>query len=356
MKNSLEKLPLKKRILSGYQKVIRIMICSGVISLVVIFLLLGNMLRYVQNVQRADTAVKICRLDINAAARNIREMALNKDSSTYDQYEKEVESQLNEVDSEIKSLKQTGIVDDNLCEQYSQALQDWGTIGYSIMEDIKNEDIAKATDKILTQCTPALNNVVDIGTQLDEVTDEASHQAVTVVIVVIGIVVVILFIIISILYSNKLSEKITTSILNPLRDIEDVAKQLTLGNLHSELKYHSEDEIGKLAHDLRKSIKILSSYVDDIGYAMKEFADGNFDVQPEVEWKGDFINILDSFMMFEKSMAKTVKGIQSAADEVSGGAEQVSVSSNSLAEGATEQAAVIEELTASISVLQTRFL
>ena len=295
--------------------------------------------------------LKYAGFDINAAARNIREMALNKDSSTYDQYEKEVESQLKEVGSELKSLKQTGIVDDNSCEQYSQALQDWGTIGYSIMEDIKNEDIAKATDKILTQCTPALNNVVDIGTQLDEVTDEASHQAVvfTVVIGVIGIVVVILFIIISILYSNKLSEKITVSILNPLRDIEDVAKQLTIGNLHSELKYHSEDEIGKLAHDLRKSIKILSSYVDDIGYAMKEFADGNFDVQPEVEWKGDFINIFDSIMMFEKSMAKTVKGIQSAADEVSSGAEQVSVSSNSLAEGATEQAAVIEELTASIS-------
>lgn len=55
---------------------------------------------------------------------------------------------------------------------------------------------------------------------------------------------------------------------------------------------------------------------------MKEFADGNFDVQPEVEWKGDFINIFDSFMMFEKSMAKTVKGIQSAADEVSSGASR----------------------------------
>ena len=46
---------------------------------------------------------------------------------------------------------------------------------------------------------------------------------------------------------------------------------------------------------MRKSIRILGSYVDDIDRAMKLFAEGHFDVQPEVEWKGDFIGILLSF-------------------------------------------------------------
>ena len=41
---------------------------------------------------------------------------------------------------------------------------------------------------------------------------------------------------------------------------------------------------------MRKSIRILGSYVDDIGRANEAaFAEGNFDVQPEVEWKGDFV-------------------------------------------------------------------
>lgn len=82
---------------------------------------------------------------------------------------------------------------------------------------------------------------------------------------------------------------------------------------------------------------------------MKLFSEGNFDVQPEVEWKGDFVGILDSFMAFEQSMAETVKGIQSASNEVSEGAEQVAASSNDLAEGATNQAAVVEELTATVT-------
>ena len=98
MKEKLEAFPLRKRIMYGYKRVIRMMFVSGIISLVVIFCLLGNMIRYVQRVERADTAVKICRIDVNAAARNIREMALNSNKSAYDDYENQVKTCLDEVD------------------------------------------------------------------------------------------------------------------------------------------------------------------------------------------------------------------------------------------------------------------
>ena len=339
MKKKLEKMQLKERLIYGYGRVILRMIVSGVLSLIVIGLLMGNMLRYVENVERADVAVKICRIDVNSAARNIREMALNSDTSTYDSYQQQVETQLAEVDSELKALKATGIISDELYQEYASALSDWGNIGYSIMEQIMSGQTEEAADAIINQCTPALDNAVAIGKKLDAVTDKASHQAVifTGCMTVAGI------------FVKKISNVVVDSILEPLHAIEDVAKELTEGNLHSTLEYRSEDEIGKLAHSMRKSIRILGSYVDDIGRAMKLFSEGNFDVQPEVEWKGDFIGILDSFMAFEKSMAETVKGIQSASNEVSEGAEQVAASSNDLAEGATNQAAVVEELTATVT-------
>ena len=345
MKKKLEKMQLKERLIYGYGRVILRMIVSGVLSLIVIGLLMGNMLRYVENVERADVAVKICRIDVNSAARNIREMALNSDTSTYDSYQQQVETQLAEVDSELKALKATGIISDELYQEYASALSDWGNIGYSIMEQIMSGQTEEAADAIINQCTPALDNAVAIGKKLDAVTDKASHQAVifTGCMTVAGILVIILSVIFAILFVKKISNVVVDSILEPLHAIEDVAKELTEGNLHSTLEYRSEDEIGKLAHSMRKSIRILGSYVDDIGRAMKLFSEGNFDVQPEVEWKGDFIGILDSFMAFEKSMAETVKGIQSASNEVSEGAEQVAASSNDLAEGATNQAAVVAQ-------------
>lgn len=95
--------------------------------------------------------------------------------------------------------------------------------------------------------------------------------------------------------TKETSKRVLETILEPLRAIEDVAKELTEGNLHSNLDYHSDDEIGRLAHNIRKSTRILGTYIDDIDRAMKLFSEGNFDVQPEVEWRGDFIGILNSF-------------------------------------------------------------
>ena len=349
-KNKLENLHLKERINYGYRKVIIMMLVSGLLSIVVIGILFFNMKHYVQNVTVADQAVKICRINVNAAARNIREMALNNDASSYDNYEQTVERLLAEVDTQLNNLKKSGVVPDADYEEYSSALADWGNIGYSIMEKIKSGDKDKAVDSILNDCTPALNKAVEIATRLDEMTDEQSSRSVkvTVLFAVAGVACIIVCLVLAWKLTTKTGKKVLETILVPLREVEAVAQELTDGNLHSTLEYHSDDEIGRLAHSMRKSIRILGSYVDDIGRAMKMFADGNFDVQPEVEWKGDFVGILNSFMMFEKSMAEVIKGIQHVSDEVSSAAEQVAASSNDLADGATNQAAVVEELTATV--------
>ena len=351
MKKKLENMYLQERINYGYRKVIIMMLISGLFSIMVIGVLFANMVHYVENVTAAEQAVKICRINVNAAARNIREMALNNDASDYDSYEQTVERLLTEVDSELKILKKTGVVPDANYKEYATALSDWGNIGYSIMEQIKSGDKEEAIDSILNDCTPALNKVVEIAIKLGEMTDEVSNQSAktTFIFATAGIVCIIVCLALAWTLTKKTSKKVLETILEPLRAVEAVAKELTDGNLHSTLEYRSEDEIGSLAHSMRKSIRILGSYVDDIDRAMKLFAEGNFDVQPEVEWKGDFVGILNSFMLFEKSMAETIKGIQTVSNEVSSAADQVASSSNDLADGATNQAAVVEELTATVA-------
>ena len=351
MKKKLENMHLKERIDYGYRKVITMMLISGLLSVVIIGVLFANMMHYVENVNVADQAVKICRINVNAAARNIREMALNEDTSSYDNYEQTVKRLLSEVDSELQILKKTEVLSDENYEEYATAFSDWGKIGYSIIEEIKNGNDENATDAILNNCTPALNKVVEIATKLDELTDEASSETVRnmVVCTVAGFVVIIVCLVFAFTLTRKTSKRVLETILEPLHAIEDVAMELTEGNLHSTLEYHSDDEIGKLAHSMRKSIRILGTYVDDIDRSMKLFSEGNFDVHPEVEWRGDFVGILNSFMAFQASMAGTIKGIQNVSNEVSGAAEQVASSSNDLADGATNQAAVVEELTATVT-------
>ena len=351
MKKKLEDMHLKERINYGYKKVIIMMLISGLFSIIVIGVLFANMYHYVENVAAADQAVKMCRVNVNAAARNIREMALNNDTSSYNDYELTVKKLLTDVDSQLQIIKKSGVVSEADYNEYASYLSQWGNIGYSIIENIKSGNKDKATEEILNKCTPALNELVEKAISLGDITDKASNKAAitTFIFAAAGIVCIIVCLSIAWILTKRTSKKVLETIVAPLKSVENTADEMMKGNLHSTLDYKSDDELGRLAHSLRNSIAILGSYVDDIDRAMKLFAEGNFDVKPEVEWKGDFVGILNSFMLFEESMAETIKGIQRVSDEVSSAAEQVASSSNELADGATNQAAVVEELTATVA-------
>lgn len=351
MISKLHQLNLHDKIKYIYATVIKFMILSGIVSIIGLSLLDIRFNSYVKGAQKANDAAKESIIDISSAARNIREMALNDDSSTYENYKNNVKAVLTDSQTQLDIIKNTNIIDDDLYNQYVKALNEWGSIGYDIINQIEKGDLASAKNKIHTVCTPALNNLMSIADKMEDETNKEANQAIlsSNVVAVIGGVAIVLFIVIASLISKKIGAKITEMIIEPLREIDNVAKDLASGNLHSELTYHSDDELGALAHSMRKSIRTLSSYVDDIKRSMQEFSHGNFDVKPEVEWKGDFEEILDAFMSFEASMADLVKHLQRVADQVAEGSEQIASSSTELAEGATNQAASVEELTASLA-------
>ena len=279
MKKKLENMHLGERINYGYRMVITMMLISGLLSIAVIGVLFFNMLNYVNKVNAADQAVKTCRINVNAAARNVREMALNPDKSTYDDYEQGAKEKLEDVDVQLKTIKKSGIVPEDQYNEYSKALSDWANIGYSIMDKIKAGQKDEAVDQIINECTPKLNKTVELAKEINKLTDERSHQAVvrTYVCAAVGLIVIIICLICAWQLTKRTGKIVLDTILEPLHAIEEVAKELTEGNLHSTLDYRSEDEIGRLAHSMRKSIRILGSYVDDIDRSMKLFADGHVD-------------------------------------------------------------------------------
>ena len=154
MKDKLENMHLQERINYGYGKVISMDVDFGSVFYCSHRCYFANMLHYIDDVNAADQAVKICRINVNTSARNIREMALNNDTSAYDSYEQNVKKLLTEVDSQLEILKKTKVLPDEEYNEYASALSDWGNIGYSIIEEIKNGEKEKAIDEIFNSCTP----------------------------------------------------------------------------------------------------------------------------------------------------------------------------------------------------------
>lgn len=111
----------------------------------------------------------------------------------------------------------------------------------------------------------------------------------------------------------------------------------------------SDDEIGLMLGEMTKMKDALSMYLTDINRVMSAMADGDFTVQPSVEYQGDFAGMKESADKICRKLSDVIGALNTSASEVSAGSAQISDGSQLLAEGTTRQAAAIEELSATIS-------
>ena len=337
----------------GYNIVIVLMVISGLVSILGMGLLQRSLTSFVEGSNTADTGVKMCRIDINIAARTIREMALNDDESTYPTYRANVDAKVADIKVWLSDIEGTGLITDGEFKAYKNAIEAWTEVGYDIIAKIEAGDQAGAIRQIFDECEPALSELVELSKRLDSETTALMEDSIAKSqrTFTVCLVIIIVFVVVAIISSKKIGERIIRSIVDPIEEIEGVVKQLEQGNLHVDLAYEGDDELGSLADSLRTSLKILASYVDRISDTMKQFSEGDFAVSVTVEWRGDFAEILRSVTGFARNMSDTISGIQSAANLVDSGADQVSQSATELAEGASDQASITEELMSTVETI-----
>ena len=143
-------------------------------------------------------------------------------------------------------------------------------------------------------------------------------------------------------------------IANPIKKTVSVMNDVAVGNLSVRVDYKSNDETGQLADALNKTITALSGYLGEISRLCKQLADGNFDIRRQIEFSGDFVNIIESMNSLAFGLSDTVEKINLSASHVTQGASQISDGAASLASGTGEQASSIQELAGIISTLKAK--
>lgn len=101
---------------------------------------------------------------------------------------------------------------------------------------------------------------------------------------------------------------------------------------------------------------IISKPVNKIALVAEKIADGDLNVDVNINMKDEIGSLAESFRKMVNNLNEVMTNISSAAEQVASGSKQVSDSSMGLSQGATEQASSIEELTASLEEIsqQTR--
>ena len=148
---------------------------------------------------------------------------------------------------------------------------------------------------------------------------------------------------------------ITNSITEPVEQIDAAVASLRKGELSNVemLTYESEDELGDTIRNLKEAMGILADYVSEISVEVKAIAQGDLTRNGDdiTDFLGDFSELKTSLLYILKRFNSTLTEISNLAEQVSSNSSEVEKASKSLADGATEQAGVIEELNATIDTV-----
>jgi methyl-accepting chemotaxis protein len=160
-------------------------------------------------------------------------------------------------------------------------------------------------------------------------------------------VLIILCAALTLLVSGILAVYIQKWLVNPLGDLSRVTSRLAAGDLSVEIEHHLENEIGVVFDSVKKTTERLHDYIDyidELAFVLNQIGNGNLDYQLELHYVGEFAKLKTSLENIRESMTQTLLAISASAEQVNLESTQVSGESQALAQGATDQAATMEQL------------
>jgi methyl-accepting chemotaxis protein len=146
------------------------------------------------------------------------------------------------------------------------------------------------------------------------------------------------------------------ALIAPVNEAILVVDEMAQGRLHIKMTGNYKGDNAKLKDALNSTLATLADVIGEVSEKLDEVSDGNLATSLDRDYPGDFSSISSAIKRIIESLSDVMGDINHAAEEVAGGSQQVSDSSQALAQGASEQASSIEQLTAAVTEIaaQTR--
>lgn len=365
MNNKLENLTSVKN-LSISKKLKKVLIVAVIIISTItvatgvgLMYLKGQLESFVETEYASEISIQETATSILTLSRDIRDAYIRAENGeNISSYDQNVKKYVNEITTELEYVyninKDPEIARE--LENFGNNISKWINIGNEILTAINNKDMAKANKLILNDCPEVLDVIIEqvslIGDKIStNVQDDIQGTTRYIGIVMIIIIVII---IIGLILITKVVQAIIESISNPVEEIKAAALEMAKGNYDLEIEYTSEDEIGVLADCMREMILFTKDNISNITEVLNKFAEGNFDVEIEDNYIGEFIEIKESLEKIVDSINNTFYDIKIVTEQVKDGSEQVASTAQIISEGAINQAGIIQELMAAIGQINEK--
>jgi methyl-accepting chemotaxis protein len=134
----------------------------------------------------------------------------------------------------------------------------------------------------------------------------------------------------------------------PISEAEDVLTDVAAGNFNRQMEGNYHGDFLTIKNSVNNTVTNVSSYIDEISAVLESLAKNDLNQNITREYVGEFSHIKVSLLNIIKTFNEIIYDILGASDQVASGARSISESSMTLAQGATEQAASVHELSATL--------
>lgn len=283
----------------------------------------------------------------------VRTYSVLGNQQNYDNYWDEVNNQKNR-DKAIASMKYIGLTQEetSLIESILSLSNQLIPLEEKAMEAVANGDLKAAQEYVYgTEYQTDIDKItsdMDIFINLlENRTAQQSNNVIKIIVIQNAFTMLCILYVITRLVSYMVF--VTKELLHPIQKIEVEMQEISSGNLSSEFNLMEDDtETGHLIASIKSTKEFLQFIIGDIAQIMESLSKGDLSFYVDAEYRGEFQEIKDSCHLILDNMNNTFRTIRLASDQVEKGASQMALASQDMAEGSTEQASAIEQISFNI--------
>ena len=210
-------------------------------------------------------------------------------------------------------------------------------------QELAMNELSTAYNSIYGKLEELLDVKVSEGNRISKMLSVATVLLVLLIIVTIAA---------ALMFSMKIGRKIAKGIAGPLHALGQRIETFANGDLTTPFpETNTGDEVEEMGIHVLHMADNLGAIIQDMDDILGEMSRGNYTVTSQIhdKYTNDFKKMYESMRGLKSQMIKTLTSIGESSGQVNSGSNDVAAASQSLAEGATEQAGAVQQLHATIS-------
>lgn len=271
-----------------------------------------------------------------------------------EQYYKEYMDELNVVknrDIALEGLKKNGLEDSewDIINNISNLSNELVPLETAAMESAREGDTKAAMEYVFgdeyEDTVHIINNDTDtlITKVQDRMAKEQSRIRMIVYICELVFILICVAMVSMIIKTIHFSKK---ELLDSIVGVSSALGELSQGHLDADLTKMNvdESEVGRMVGALQYMESNFNDMISEISGVLESMAHGNYRVNVNKEYVGDFFKIKESLLDIVDETKKILATIQITAQEIDSGSEQMAKAAMDLAEGSTIQSQMVQEV------------